>query len=261
MNLMKSIMACTIPEGQMGIWWVGQSGFFIKLANQQIILMDAYLSNSIAEKNAELVRKIPPPIDPSEVKCDYYICTHNHLDHTDSATIKNLKNKESIKFIGPRNTVEKYIELEVPSENIVLLEAGSELEMDGFTLTGTFCIPNDDRVLDSIGVVLSDKEGITLYHTGDTAYHQFLDYVKKFSIDIMITCINGKYGNMGMKDAMKLTAAISPNWVIPCHFDMFEINSADPYKFRQMCLTDKLSAECVISQIGKCVTYSKGLKV
>lgn len=256
MHLMQAIKNTETIETGVAIWWIGQSGFFIKLSNGKILLIDAYLSDSVGKINPAFRRATPLPVKPADVICDYYLCTHNHLDHTDPDTIQQLSGKHKMIFIGPRNSVKSLKQFGVPNENIRLIEAGDTIELDDFYLTATFCIPNGDKVLDSIGFVIRTAEGITIYHTGDTDYHHFLGYVKKHEPDIMMPCINGKYGNMNIEQACELTEAINPKMVIPTHFDMFEMNSEDPKLFAAL-LNNNKHTECIVPVIGKPIHFSK----
>ena len=45
MSLVDEIKETIIPDGSIGIWWLGQAGFVIKLPNDKIIIMDVYLSD------------------------------------------------------------------------------------------------------------------------------------------------------------------------------------------------------------------------
>jgi len=253
---MQTIQETDTPEAGITMWWIGQSGFFIKLTNGKIILIDAYLSASVEKSNPLFRRLIPVPVMPADVICDYYLCTHNHLDHTDPDTIQQLAFKHKMTFIGPRNSIKSFKQLGVPEKNIRLIEAGDTIEFDEFSLTATFCIPNGDKVLDSIGFVLKTVEGITIYHTGDTGYHRFLGYIKQYEADVMMTCINGKYGNMNIKQAFALAETINPAIVIPTHFEMFEMNAADPNLFAVLFGNNKHS-ECILPVIGKPIHFSK----
>jgi len=246
---MDDILNYTIPENQIGIWWLGQSGFIIKTPNGKITVIDAYLSNSAVNIRLDLDRLTPIPIQPEELICDYYICTHNHIDHFDPETIERLKNKDSITFIGPRNVVKAFQQLKDPINNAVLLEAGETIQFRDISLTGTFCIPNKDAVLDSIGVIFQHR-GKTIYHSGDTGYHPFLEYIEKFNIDLSMMCINGKLGNMNYSEAYLLCKAIKPKIVIPCHFDMFVNNFENPNLFCQLIEYKKTGITCLIPEIG-----------
>lgn len=70
----------------------------------------------------------------------------------------------------------------------------------------------------------------SVYHSGDTVvYEGMADRLRREGpIDIAILPINGKVGNMGGRDAARLAKDIGARLVIPCHYDMFEFNTADP---------------------------------
>ncbi len=254
--LMKEIINHLVPENQLAIWWLGQSGFVIKTGEGIIIVIDAYLSNSAAKNRTDLDRLVPVPILPEELVCDYYICTHNHTDHADPETIRNLKNKEQICFIGPRNVVKSFREWGVPEGNIRMLEAGENTSLGDISLTGTFCIPNSESVLDSIGIIFQ-YGSISIYHSGDTGYHSFMSYLKKYDIDMALLCINGKFGNMNCGEAFALTREIKPRYAVPCHFDMFPINREDPERFCGLFGQDELkNTQCIVPKIGILMTIT-----
>jgi L-ascorbate 6-phosphate lactonase len=48
----------------------------------------------------------------------------------------------------------------------------------------------------------------------------------------MITCINGGFNNLSHDEAAQLAAEIRPRAAIPCHYDMFPDNAADPRQFQ-----------------------------
>ena len=232
-KLMTDILNYTILNNEINIWWIGQSGFIIKTPNGKITVIDAYLTNSAIHIRPDLDRQTPVPIQPEELVCDYYICTHNHIDHFDPETIEHLKNKDGITFIGPRNVIKAFKQVKTPINNAVLLEAGDSIQLEDITLTGTFCIPNKDAVLDSIGIIFQIN-GKTIYHSGDTGYHSFLEYIEKFNINMSLMCINGKLGNLTYHEAFSLCKVLKPQIAVPCHFDMFAGNQENPELFRQL---------------------------
>src|SRR5207248_2979343 len=68
-----------------------------------------------------------------------------------------------------------------------------------------------------------------IYHSGDTVvYDGMVESLRPFNIDAALLPINGKVGNMSGADAARLGKDIGAKIVIPCHYDMFEFNTADP---------------------------------
>jgi L-ascorbate 6-phosphate lactonase len=245
---MSDIGEQKVSPGTIKLWWIGQSGFILKTSRNKLIVVDAYLSNSAAKGRPGLERRILVPIQPEELVCDFYLCTHNHADHADKDTVENLRNKDKMTFIGPRNVIKSIKEWGVPEGNMRLLEAGDSLEIEGIKFTGTFCIPNTDKVLDSIGFLI-ETEGKCIYISGDTGYHPFMHYLQNYVINAAIVCINGKFGNMNVNEAYSLACALNPRWVIPCHFDMFPINTEDPESFRKL-FAGHETVQCIVPEIG-----------
>jgi len=77
-----------------------------------------------------------------------------------------------------------------------------------------------------------------VYHSGDTLWHEeILEGLKPFHIDVAILPINGNRperrvaGNLDAREAALLGYTIGARTVIPCHYDMFTFNTAEPADF------------------------------
>jgi L-ascorbate metabolism protein UlaG (beta-lactamase superfamily) len=83
---------------------------------------------------------------------------------------------------------------------------------------------------------------LTLYHSGDTLLHdQLIPSLRRFEIDLALLPINGDKperrvaGNLDGPQAAQLAHDIGARCVIPCHYDMFEFNTASPDEFIAKC--------------------------
>jgi len=88
-----------------------------------------------------------------------------------------------------------------------------------------------------MGYVISFGEW-KIYHSGDTLwFDEMVDLLKPFKVDVALLPINGNdpsrgvAGNLDVKEAAALGKAIETKLVIPCHYDMFSFNTADPRDF------------------------------
>src|SRR5258706_489867 len=78
-------------------------------------------------------------------------------------------------------------------------------------------------------------------HTDHLDAETLLPPLKPFTIDIALLPINGDgperraAGNLDGRQAAKLAKAIGARIVIPCHFDLFEFNTATPDEFIAEC--------------------------
>ena len=65
--------------------------------------------------------------------------------------------------------------------------------------------------------------------------------LRRFTIDVALLPINGDRperrvaGNLDGRQAAQLAHAIGARCVIPCHFDLFEFNTASPDEFVAEC--------------------------
>jgi L-ascorbate 6-phosphate lactonase len=82
-----------------------------------------------------------------------------------------------------------------------------------------------------MGFIFRFGHGPTIYVTGDTDYSELLGSAARHSPDLLITCINGGFNNLSHWEAAELAGKIQPKGAIPCHYDMFPDNSANPKLF------------------------------
>ena len=71
----------------MKITWLGQAGLLFEVADKKI-LVDPYLSNSVAKIQPQNYRRVQVDEDFLRIKPDIILLTHNHMDHTDTETLK-----------------------------------------------------------------------------------------------------------------------------------------------------------------------------
>jgi len=233
---MEEIREYRVPKNAVALWWLGQNGYIFKTPEGTLISTDLYLTNhcavAFAGNGINLERRVPVLVQPEEVDVDIYTCTHNHLDHTDPETIARLRNKDTAYFIGPHPTCEVYRQKDIESGRILPAWPDCELQLRDITLRGTFALPTDDSDLNHMGFFFEFASGPRVYVTGDTDYSELLASARKHSPDILITCINGGFNNLSHFEAAQLASQIQPKIAIPCHYDMFPDNSADPGQFR-----------------------------
>jgi L-ascorbate 6-phosphate lactonase len=234
MSLMQEIRGFRVPSGSIGIWWFGQNGFIFKSPEGTLACVDMYLTDSCANLIPEMNmrRQVPVLIEPGDLDVDVFTCTHNHQDHTDPQTIRNLRNKDTMHFVGPHPSCEIYRAEGVESGRIVPSWPDCDIESRDLRLRGTFALPTDTSDLNHMGFVFQFGSGPKVYVTGDTAPTELLLGVTKHSPDIVITVINGGFNNLSHWQAADIVGKIKPKVAIPCHYDMFPDNSVDPKQFR-----------------------------
>jgi L-ascorbate metabolism protein UlaG (beta-lactamase superfamily) len=230
------------------LWWVGQSGYLLQW-NGKRILIDPYLSDSLTKKYLTTDKphtRISELVIRPELLKNISIVTssHNHTDHLDAETlIPVLKNNPDIKFIIPeanRSFVAERVKCD--TDFPIGLNDKQSVIIDGFTFHG---IPAKHNEIDRdekgnckyMGYVVEFGK-YKIYHSGDTLwFDEMVDLLKPFNVDIALLPINGNKperkvaGNLDCREAAELGKAINAKVVIPCHYDMFEFNTADVSEF------------------------------
>lgn len=205
------------------IKWIGQSGYILTDGNTTICI-DPYLSD-VVNRVVKRPRMVEAPFLPEELKSDIVICTHNHLDHVDTDAILRMK-KESTLFLAPEDAEKTLSDCGVIHYSP--FDEGATVKIGDFEIEAVFA----DHTVPAVGVIIK-YGGVTLYFSGDTEYNEKLEALKKYNIDIMFICINGKLGNMNVDEAVKLTKIIHPKVGIPTHYGMFASNTENPEKYAE----------------------------
>lgn len=201
--------------------WLGQGGFELS-GGEESILLDPYLSD-LVERLEGLKRLVPPPILPREAHPGLFLITHDHLDHLDSDTIAAM-NKEGVLFAAPASCRGKLLELGVHERDLAPMDRGRSLDFGGFRIEAVYA----KHTPDSVGYLVS-RDGIRAYFSGDTELDE--EVGRGIVCEVLFVCINGRWGNMGIEDALELASRVRAKLGVPHHYGMFEENTADPGPF------------------------------
>lgn len=203
------------------VTWLGQGGFQL-FDGTVTVLLDPYLSDMV-ERLDNVKRLVPAPIRAEDAHPDFYVITHDHIDHLDADALA-VMNKTGIQFAAPNSCVDKLVALGVRREDITSFNRGDKTTFGGFLFEATYAKHTDD----SIGVIVT-ADGIRVYFTGDSEFDEQTG--AGVACDILFTCINGRWGNMGIPDALQLAERVGCTLAIPHHYGMFAENTADPAPF------------------------------
>ena len=237
--------------GKLHLWWLGQSGFLLQHDGAGI-LFDPYLSDSLTAKYAATdkphVRMTRRVVTPAALApyVDFVTSSHNHTDHLDAETIRPLIEAQAAEelnrfrlVIPEANRAFVAERLGTEYEPRTELDDGRSADVYGITFTGVAAahetVERDEQGrCKFLGYVVRIGPW-TVYHSGDTvAYDGMAEKLRPFNIDVALLPINGRAperrvaGNLGGKEAAWLAKEIGAKLVIPCHYEMFAFNTADP---------------------------------
>jgi L-ascorbate metabolism protein UlaG (beta-lactamase superfamily) len=246
---------------RLDVWWLGQSGFLVNHAGN-CLLFDPYLSDSLTLKYAGTdkphVRMTERVVDPGRLEFVRVVTSsHNHTDHLDAETLGPIlaASRDARLVVPAANLAFAQQRLGQPAEDrIVPLAAGGRTRLGGFSIEA---VPAAHEQLSSeySGYVVGAGP-FRIYHSGDTVLFPGLEErLRPFALDLAFLPINGAAparrvaGNLSGIEAARLAHAIGARWVIPCHYEMFEFNTASPDAFLRECTV--LDQRFAILRAGK----------
>src|SRR5579875_568945 len=241
-EFLADVRSANAMDENFRLWWLGQSGFLLQWQGSHILL-DPYLSDSLTRKYANTdkphIRMTARIVDPSHLDfIDVVTSSHNHTDHLDAETLcPLLRANPGMKIVVPEANRQFVADrLTIDPDRPLGLRDGESVSVGKFTITA---VPAAHEELSPsyLGYIVQFGPW-TVYHSGDTLlYEGIVERLRQFSIDVALLPINGRAaerrvpGNLNAREAAELGKAIGARHVIPCHYEMFTFNTADPREF------------------------------
>ena len=264
--LLADIRASDRRDGNFRLWWLGQSGFLLQWQGVHVLL-DPYLSDSLTKKYSQTdkphVRMTELVIDPARLSfVDVVTSSHNHTDHLDAETLVRILTGDPRPklVIAESNRAFAADRLSIDPAIPVGVDDGTTVEVLGIRFSGVASahetVERDDHGRARfLGYVLQFGEWV-VYHSGDTIrYSGMAQKLRTFGVHVALLPINGRAperrvaGNLSGPEAAQLAKDISAKVVIPCHFEMFEFNTAPPEEFVNECR--RMGQPCQVLRCGE----------
>jgi len=253
------------------LWWLGQSGYLVQWRGKHL-LVDPYLSDSLTKKYAGTdkphVRMTRQVIDPARLDfIDLVTSSHAHTDHLDPDTLRPLfAVNPSLRLLAPEaNRALSAERAGINPQAVLGIDEGQSVEAAGFSITAVAsaheAIERDEAGHSKhLGYVFRMGR-LSLYHSGDTVrYAGMAGRLRELDVGAAILPINGALperrvpGNLSGPEAARLAKDIGARVVIPCHYEMFEFNTASPKPFVEECR--RLGQLFVVPRAGERWTLS-----
>ena len=205
--------------------------------------LPALLSHLHALGHASFRLDGPPTIyfDPTSTggeaaPADLILISHEHSDHYDPATLRQLSTPQTVILTNERVAQELAGEQGIEGE-VRVLQAGDretfqEVEVEAvpaYNLTSSY----HPREAGGLGFVVT-WAGERLYFAGDT---DLIPEMAEIECDVALLPIGGQY-TMDVEEAAQAAATIGPKVAVPMHE-----RSADPEQFRALC-------DCTVVLLG-----------
>jgi L-ascorbate metabolism protein UlaG (beta-lactamase superfamily) len=270
--LLADIQNASANEDRVHTWWLGQSGFLLKCGGA-FLLLDPYLSDSLTKKYAKTdkphVRMTELVLSPDKLDMvEVVTSSHMHTDHFDEETLRGIaKANRSVKLVLPEANValarNRLGEIKI---DFAPINENATVTVNGWDITGIAAAHNEIERDDAgrcrfLGYVVR-RNGITIYHSGDTLWHSGLvPELLEHRCDLMLLPINGNKperrvaGNLNGTEAAALAKSCGAGLAVPCHYEMFKFNTESPDEFAKTC--ERLGQPYHLMRCGQRLTVGK----
>ncbi|HST31713.1 MAG TPA: metal-dependent hydrolase [Chthoniobacterales bacterium] len=240
--------------------WYGQSGYKITTPGGKTLLIDPWLMNPVFQTGKEEIDALK--------SVDLILLTHGHGDHVGESV--EIGKKTGAKLVANVDLTAAVVSvLGYPGDQadsdttghiggqLTLLDGEVKVcfvpAMHGSTVRKDQNSPPVAAGMPT-GLVVSIRNGPTIYHTGDTGFFSDMARVSDHNqIDIMLVCI-GDHFTMGPVRAAEAVKLIGPKMTIPNHYGTFPVLTGTPEEFADELKKIGAKTELRVMNVGETIT-------
>lgn len=232
MHFSEKIRALQVAPETVAIAWLGQAGFVIKTAAQEIIVVDPYLTDYaydvLKESFGLAFKRVSAPLcEPSELPFDVMLISHEHADHLDMYAMDAFLKAEKGKIYMTEPCAACLEAGKMDTSRVVRIGKGDRFRVGTVSVEVLDCDHGADAPL-AVGFLL-DFGFTSVYYAGDTALNPArLRAAIKARPKAALLPINGTFGNMNASEAFALAELLQCQYCVPYHFWTFPGQQGDP---------------------------------
>lgn len=220
----------TLPEGEYALW-LGHASLWLRLGDASVAI-DPVLGDIPFYH-----RYTPLPLPKEMLKADIILITHAHYDHYDRKSVEFLLKQNPNTVIVAPEGFWRYMKGKIPRNRCFELHWWESLMIGGLFITlvpakhWSKRTPWDTNKALWGGYVIQ-KEEITLYHSGDSAYGEhFKEIGERFEITEAFLPIGAyrpetimKHNHLNPPEAIQAAIDCQAKTLIPIHYGTFNLS-------------------------------------
>jgi L-ascorbate metabolism protein UlaG (beta-lactamase superfamily) len=222
------------------ITWFGHASLGLEVGGYMLLVDPYFTGNPAATTTAQ------------DVMADYILVTHGHFDHVgDVVAIA----KRTGAMVISNSEIAKWMEKQgVQKTHGQHIGGGHGFPFGYLKLTTALHgsgLPDGTNGGNPAGFLLTSEDGMKIYIAGDTGLFGDMKLIGQEGIDVAFLPIGDNY-TMGPDDAYKAVELIMPKYVIPVHYNTWELIAQDAGKWAER--VAKLGVKVHVLKPGESLT-------
>jgi len=225
------------------IKYIGHSTFLIQASKN--IIIDPWI-NGNPSNSSVTVESLP--------KIDYIILSHGHFDHI--ADVESIYKKFRSE-VWCNFELSNYLSKKNVNANGAYMGGKIKFQWGFIKFFPAFhgSSTPDGNYAGLATSILINIDDTVVYHAGDTCLTVEMQLLEKYKIMVAMLPIGGHF-TMDIEEAVEAVKFIKPKYVIPMHYNTFDLIKVDPNEFKQL-VEKETDAKCIVLKSGETFTLQK----
>jgi L-ascorbate 6-phosphate lactonase len=231
-RVIKNIESDLPEKISLRVWYLGANSLVLQSARARIYI-DPFLVTA-ALHDGQFRRREDPPVAAREVRSlDGVLITHEHKDHCNPYTLRELLRDRSVPVVAPQASA-KIIGEAAGQAAMRIVQSGDRFHLAGFDIE--VCDSGDTVAADPVSYLIR-YQTLVLYVAGDALLLPRLpvDATQKLDAAFLPIATNpaGRKFYLSASEWADMVRKLAPSYAVPVHWDVWADYYFDPVVLRE----------------------------